>query len=84
MISTSDPLTVIAIARKHDILCVPIGVTTKDKLVILNEDLSTQERTFPVGETGVWIDCSVERLNQTWEGGLQDLLEPQLVTLQES
>ena len=84
LISTSDPLTVIAIARKHDILCVPIGVTTKDKLVILNEDLSTQERTFPVGETGVWIDCSVERLNQTWEGGLQDLLEPQLVTLQES
>jgi phosphoribosylformylglycinamidine synthase len=56
LVSTSAPEAVEKIARDHNIECLRLGVTMKEKLQISNASVS--------GLTATWIDCRVERLRE--------------------
>jgi phosphoribosylformylglycinamidine synthase len=63
LISTSLPDSVEKIAQKHNVGCLRIGVTMRERLRISSS-----------GDT--WIDCRVDRLREVWESALQNLLAP--------
>jgi hypothetical protein len=55
------------IARDHNIECLRLGVTMKEKLQISNGSATPAE---------TWIDCRVESLREVWENALENLLSP--------
>jgi phosphoribosylformylglycinamidine synthase len=80
LISTASPERVGEIAKSHDIACLTIGATMKERLQIANQDLpDSWEPWQPMGEQTTWIDCPVERLREVWEKALEDLLAPAYV-----
>jgi phosphoribosylformylglycinamidine synthase len=76
LMSTEDPLAVQAVAKGHNVNCMPIGETTENELSIMNEDLSPSESAADLlaGETTYWIQCSVSKLREVWEGSLENEL----------
>jgi len=63
LISTDQPAAVKKIALDHDVACVEIGVTMKERLRI-DQHLDTQ------------VDSPVDRLREVWENALEELLAP--------
>jgi len=61
LLSTAKPEEVERIALDHGVEAVRIGVTMKEVLRI-------------AGNCNTWIDVPVDRLRETWEGGLKALL----------
>jgi phosphoribosylformylglycinamidine (FGAM) synthase-like enzyme len=76
LISTTNPEAVSEIAQAHNIGCLNIGSTMKERLVIDNQDLSKADPPEVMWRTSTWIDCPVERLRGVWENALEHLLEP--------
>ena len=59
LVSTSTPEAVEKIALSHNVECLRIGVTMKERLRIGNSTMS-------------WIDCSVQQLQQTHASSFED------------
>jgi len=76
LISTEDPLAVQAVAKAHNVSCVPIGETTENELRIMNEDLTASGLTTEsfTGETTYWIQCPTSKLREVWDGALENQL----------
>jgi phosphoribosylformylglycinamidine synthase II len=72
LISTEDPLAVNAIAKAHNVSCLPIGQTRGESLDILNEDFSVTSQ--PIGDVTYWIQCPVAQLRDAWERALESKL----------
>jgi hypothetical protein len=73
LISTDAPEAILRIANAHDVGCLSIGVTMKERLQIDNQmvtgDVVTDRREL-------WIDCPVSRLREVWETALENQLAP--------
>jgi len=67
LISTANQEPVMAIAKKHDVACLNLGVTIRDRLRV--EKLAIAERN-----SGFWIDLPVSRLREVWENALPEKL----------
>jgi phosphoribosylformylglycinamidine synthase subunit PurL len=63
LISTDQPAAVKKIALDHDVACVQIGVTMKERLRI-DQHLDTM------------VDSPVDELRKVWENALEELLTP--------
>jgi len=63
MLSTTQPETVEAIARRHNVECPRIGVTMPKMLRI-------------DGDSATWIECPVEQLMDVWHNALERTLAP--------
>jgi phosphoribosylformylglycinamidine synthase len=72
LLSTADQEAVLAIARKHGVGCLNIGVTMKDRLWVDNEHVRPDGGTATDRE--VWIDQPVARLREVWETALESQL----------
>ena len=66
LISTDQPNAVKKVALDHDVGCVEIGATMKERLRI-DHHLAT------------WVDSPVDRLREVWENSLEELLTPAYV-----
>ncbi len=77
LISTEDPEAVSKVAKKHNVVCLSIGATMKERLRIDNECLpDSKDARDWIPEREVWIDCPVARLRDAWENALGNQLAP--------
>ena len=64
IVSTAVPEKIEQIARNHNVDCLRIGVTMKERLRIDNNSMT-------------WIDCTVDRLREARENALENQLTTQ-------
>ncbi len=63
LISTDQPAAVKKIAIDHNVGCVEIGATMKERLRIDHH-------------SATWVDSPVDRIREVWENALEELLTP--------
>jgi phosphoribosylformylglycinamidine synthase len=64
LLSTTQPDAVLQMAARHQVECVRLGVTMKERLQIRNGPVT-------------WVDCSIATLREPWENSLPRLLHPE-------
>jgi phosphoribosylformylglycinamidine synthase len=63
LVSSATPEAVAEIARRHNVVCLRIGATMKERLRIDHH-------------SATWVDSPVDRLREVSENALEELLAP--------